>query len=105
METGSSAPLGATLVDGGVNFAVYSSIADSVELCLFDAQGDVTATFDLPACSKGTWHGFLPGCQPGQRYGYRVRGPWRPEEGLRCNRHKLLIDPYCSADRWRIRLA
>ena len=94
MEHGSPAPLGATPVDGGVNFAVFSSVAESVELCLFDASGRPTATHDMPACSKGTWHGFLPRCRVGQRYGYRVRGPWRPEDGLRCNPYKLLIDPY-----------
>ena len=70
-------------------------MADAVELCLFDADGKQTATHDLPASSKGIWHGYLPGCKPGQRYGYRVKGPWRPEDGLRCNHNKLLIDPYC----------
>jgi glycogen operon protein len=48
----------------------------------------------LPACTDGVWHGYLPGCRPGQRYGYRVHGPWQPETGLRCNPHKLLLDPY-----------
>ena len=95
METGSPAPLGATPDREGVNFAVYSSIAEAVELCLFDADGRPAATHVLPACSNGIWHGYLPRCRPGQRYGYRVHGPWRPEDGLRCNRNKLLIDPYC----------
>ena len=94
MDTGSPAPLGATPDDGGVNFAVYSSVAESVELCLFDASGRATATHDLPASSRGIWHGYLPGCRVGQHYGYRVHGPWRPEDGLRCNPNKLLLDPY-----------
>ena len=95
METGSPAPLGTSPDRDGVNFAVYSSVAEAVELCLFDERGNAIATHDLPACSDGIWHGYLPGCKPGQRYGYRVRGPWQPEQGLRCNRNKLLIDPYC----------
>jgi glycogen operon protein len=95
METGSPAPLGATPDDDGVNFAVYSSVAEAVELCLFDANGKLVRSHSLPACTDGVWHGFLPGCKPGQRYGYRVHGPWRPEDGLRCNPHKLLVDPYC----------
>ena len=94
MEIGSPAPLGATPDDSGVNFAVYSSIAEAVELCFFDASGMVSATHQLPACTDDVWHGYLPGCKPGQRYGYRVRGPWQPEAGLRCNASKLLIDPY-----------
>lgn len=94
MEIGCPAPLGATPDDSGVNFAVYSSVAEAVELCLFDASGMVSATHRLPECSDGVWHGYLPGCEPGQRYGYRVHGPWQPEAGLRCNPSKLLIDPY-----------
>jgi len=97
MKSGSPAPLGATPDDGGVNFAVYSSVAESVDLCLFDAAGTATATHRLPDCSDGVWHGYLPGCTSGQRYGFRVHGPWTPGEGLRCNPHKLLIDPYCRA--------
>jgi glycogen operon protein len=95
METGSPAPLGATPDTDGVNFAVYSSVAESVELCLFDDEGNTAGTHDLPACSKGIWHGYLPRCKAGQRYGYRVYGRWRPEDGDRCNPNKLLVDPYC----------
>ncbi|MGI9224579.1 MAG: glycogen debranching protein GlgX [Woeseiaceae bacterium] len=95
MEAGNPAPLGATPDGDGVNFAVYSSVAESVELCLFDAAGTQIAAHCLPACSDGVWHGYLPGCVPGQRYGYRVHGPWQPDAGLRCNPAKLLIDPYC----------
>ena len=94
METGSPAPLGATPDDDGVNFAVYSSVAETVELCLFDGNGKPARPHQLPARTDGVWHGYLPGCRPGQRYGYRVHGPWRPEDGLRCNPHKLLLDPY-----------
>ncbi len=95
METGSPAPLGATPDDDGVNFAVYSSVAESVELCLFTRHGKPAARYSLPDCTEGVWHGYLPGCEPGQRYGFRVHGPWQPEAGLRCNPNKLLLDPYC----------
>jgi glycogen operon protein len=95
METGSPAPLGATPDDSGVNFAVYSSVADSVELCLFTRHGRPDRSYHLPACTNSIWHGYLPGCRPGQRYGYRVHGPWQPDAGLRCNPNKLLLDPYC----------
>jgi glycogen operon protein len=104
MENGSPAPLGATPDDDGVNFAVYSSVAESVELCLYTKRGKFKHSCRLPACTDGVWHGYLPRCKPGQRYGYRIHGPWRPEEGLRCNPNKLLLDPYCrdiAADfRW-----
>ena len=95
METGSPAPLGATPDAHGVNFAVYSSVAESVELCLFSRHGKPQRSFRLPACTDGVWHGYLPRCKPGQRYGYRVHGPWQPDAGLRCNPSKLLLDPYC----------
>ena len=95
METGSPAPLGATPDADGVNFAVYSSVAESVELCLFSRHGKPERSWRLPACTDGVWHGYLPRCRPGQRYGYRVHGPWQPDAGLRCNPNKLLLDPYC----------
>jgi glycogen operon protein len=95
METGSPAPLGATPDCDGVNFAVYSSVAESIELCLFTRHRRPERSFRLPACTDGVWHGYLPGCRPGQRYGYRVHGPWHPDAGLRCNPNKLLLDPYC----------
>ncbi len=95
MEPGTPAPLGATPDEGGVNFAVYSSVADAVELCLFTRHGRPERSYRLPACTDGVWHGYLPGCRPGQRYGYRVHGPWQPQAGLRCNPNKLLLDPYC----------
>ena len=91
---GSPNRLGAWLDDGGVNFALYSGGAEAVELCLHDEHRHETARHFLPMQSEGVWHGFLPGCLPGQRYGYRVHGPWAPAKGLRYNPAKLLIDPY-----------
>jgi isoamylase len=89
-------PLGATLTTGGTNFAVGSKGADRVDLCLFDPSG-VESRLPLPEYDGGVWHGFVPGVGPGQRYGYRVTGPYAPENGLRFNPHKLLIDPYARA--------
>jgi len=94
IDRGSPEVLGPSPGDGGTNFAVYSGIAERVELCLFDEQGRQTGAHDLPECTDGVWHGRLPGCQPGQRYGYRVHGPYDPARGLRCNPQKLLLDPY-----------
>ena len=89
--------LGATANDAGTNFALYSSVAERVELCLFDARGNETERVTLPDCTDGVWNGYLRGCGPGQRYGYRVHGPYAPDEGLRCNPAKLLLDPYARA--------
>ncbi len=97
MQAGSPTPLGATVDAGGTNFAVFSSVATRVELCLFDSAGHSTTKVFLPECSDGIWHGYLPKCESGQRYGYRVHGPYAPQEGLRCNPAKLLIDPYARA--------
>lgn len=88
--------LGATPERDGVNFAVWSSVAERVELCLFDANGQQTV-LEMPQCLNGVWHGFVPGCTSGQRYGYRVHGAWDPDAGLRCNPSKLLLDPYARA--------
>ena len=93
---GSDYPLGATIVDGGVNFAVFSEIADFVELCLFDESGAETRV-RLPEVTNAVHHGFVPGIGVGQRYGFRVTGPWDPADGLRCNPNKLLLDPYAKA--------
>ncbi|CAN5768451.1 hypothetical protein BH24CHL6_BH24CHL6_16120 [soil metagenome] len=89
-------PLGATLDDQGVNFALFSEVASHVELCLFDAAGHETRV-DLPEQTGFVWHGYLPGVGAGQRYGYRVHGPWAPERGQRCIPAKLLLDPYARA--------
>jgi glycogen operon protein len=89
-------PLGATYDGYGTNFALFSEAADRVELCLFDADGDETRV-DLPEVDGFVWHAYLPGIEPGQRYGYRVHGPYEPHHGARCNPNKLLLDPYAKA--------
>jgi glycogen operon protein len=94
MHAGNPELLGATPDDTGTNFAVYSAVADGVELCLFSADGQQQQIHDLPACADGVWHGHLPGCRAGQLYGFRVHGPYDPDKGLRCNAAKLLLDPY-----------
>ena len=94
IEPGFADRLGPSPDEDGTNFALYSSVAERVELCLFDAAGRQTACHDLPGCDDGAWHGYLPGCGNGQRYGFRVHGPFDPERGLRCNPSKLLVDPY-----------
>jgi len=96
MREGNPELLGATPDQDGTNFAIYSAVAERVELCLFDEHGTQTRCVDLPDRNDGVWHGYLPACTPGQRYGYRVHGPWDPEQGLRCNPAKLLIDPYAK---------
>jgi isoamylase len=98
LEAGLPHPLGATFDGSGVNFALFSAHATKVELCLFDAEaGRETARISLPEYTDEVWHGYLPGIQPGQHYGYRVHGPYAPKEGHRFNPHKLLIDPYAKA--------
>ena len=96
MWPGQAYPLGATYDGAGTNFAIFSEVAEKVELCLFDEYGQETR-FDLPEVEGFIWHGYLPNIGPGQRYGFRVHGPWTPEEGHRCNAAKLLIDPYAKA--------
>ena len=93
---GSDYPLGATPEAEGTNFAVYSGVADQVELCLFDSKGGERRLV-LPERSNGVHHGFVPGVMEGQRYGFRVYGPWAPAAGHRCNPAKLLLDPYARA--------
>ncbi len=96
---GRSYPLGAVWDGRGVNFAVYAEHAERVELCLFAsvAPGARVETVTLPEFIGHVWHGYLPGIRPGQLYGYRVHGPFKPEEGQRYNPAKLLIDPYARA--------
>ncbi len=93
---GKAYPLGATYDGSGTNFALFSEIAEKGELCLFDADGTETR-YRLPEVDGFIWHGFLPAIEPGQRYGYRVYGPYDPAEGHRCNPNKLLLDPYAKA--------
>jgi isoamylase len=89
-------PLGPTWDGEGTNFSLFSEHAAKVELCLFDEQ-DRETTYELTERTALNWHGYLPGVGPGQRYGYRVFGPWAPEQGHRFNPAKLLIDPYAKA--------
>lgn len=93
---GKSYPLGATYDGTGVNFALFSEVAHKVELCLIDDEGAETR-LELPEVDGFVWHAYLPGVQPGQRYGYRVHGPYDPANGHRCNPQKLLLDPYAKA--------
>ena len=93
---GNRTQLGATIVEDGVNFAVASTVAERVTVCLFDDQGNETG-YDLDDYDAGVWHGVVPGVRPGQAYGYRVKGPFEPANGLRCNPAKLLLDPYARA--------
>ena len=99
---GTPYPLGATWDGGGTNFAVFSEVAEAVELCLFDGgDGDdsprTETRIGLTEVDGFVWHGYLPDVTPGQRYGYRVHGPYAPAEGHRCNPAKLLLDPYGKA--------
>jgi glycogen operon protein len=93
---GSAYPLGATYDGTGTNFSLFSEVAEKVELCLFDEDG-TEQRIELPEMEGYVWHAFLPGIQPGQRYGFRVHGPYDPAQGLRCNPNKLLLDPYAKA--------
>ena len=88
--------LGAQVTAEGTNFALWAPAADAVELCLFnDANGEFTETrFSLAHRDGPIWHGYLAGIKEGQKYGYRVYGPWRPDQGWRFNPNKVLIDPY-----------
>ncbi|WP_419497038.1 glycogen debranching protein GlgX [Bifidobacterium pullorum] len=96
IRPGSMYPLGAHYDGAGVNFSIYSQVADKVELCLFDDQ-DHETRIEMTEQNSYVWHNYLPGIQPGQRYGYRVYGPYDPNRGLRCNPNKLLLDPYAYA--------
>ncbi|NJN07943.1 MAG: glycogen debranching protein GlgX [Richelia sp. RM2_1_2] len=89
-------PLGANWDGKGTNFALFSENATAVELCLFDKEGRETR-LNLGEVSNFTWHGYVPSIGPGQRYGFRVHGPFAPQEGHRFNPNKLLIDPYAYA--------
>lgn len=99
MYPGSPYPLGATWDGKGTNFALYADNATGVELCLFDKKDATkeTARLKLIERTHQIWHTYLPGVKPGQLYGYRVHGPYEPENGHRYNPHKLLIDPYAKA--------
>ncbi len=95
---GSPHPLGATWDGEGVNFALFSEHAWAVELCIFtDGASSESIRISMPQATDHVWHAYLPDVRPGALYGYRVDGPWAPEEGHRFNRAKLLIDPYAKA--------
>ncbi|GAP98941.1 glycogen debranching protein GlgX [Leptolyngbya sp. NIES-2104] len=94
--TGKVYPLGAAWDGKGTNFSIFSEHATGVEVCLFDAQGE-ELRLPLYEGENFLWHGYVPGIAPGQRYGFRVHGPWQPEQGHRFNANKLLIDPYAKA--------
>ncbi|HYJ76991.1 MAG TPA: alpha-amylase family glycosyl hydrolase, partial [Actinomycetes bacterium] len=98
---GTAYPLGATFDGAGTNFALFSEVADRVELCLFEGSDNsrrLTETrIELPEADGFVWHGYLPRIGPGQRYGFRVHGPRDPARGQRCNPSKLLLDPYAKA--------
>ncbi len=85
---------GAFVEPDGVRFRVWSSCAERVLLCLHAPQGPELERIEMSAQGNGDWEAFVPGLGPGQRYGFRVHGPWDPEQGLRCNPAKLLLDPY-----------
>src|SRR5215813_2804128 len=88
-------PLGATWDGRGTNFALFSANARKVELCLFDPHGRrELERIALPERTDDIWHGHLPDVSPDQLYGYRVHGPYEPEQGHRFNSNKLLLDPY-----------
>jgi isoamylase len=96
-------PLGATWDGTGVNFAIYSEHATKIELCLYDGRSRREGErIQLPEQTAFVWHGYVPGLQPGQLYGFRVHGPWEPGQGLRFNPAKLLIDPYAKAITGRV---
>ena len=97
LYAGNPATVGATFDGDGVNFAVFSEHASRMTLCLFSEDGETeTARLDLPERDGDVWHGYIPGLRPGQLYGYRAHGPYRPDEGHRFNPNKLLIDPYAK---------
>jgi glycogen operon protein len=95
IQPGAAYPLGASCDADGTNFAVFAGGAEQVELCLFDASGrHELRRLALPECTDGVWHGRVAGIGTGQLYGYRAHGPYQPEQGVRYNANKLLLDPY-----------
>src|SRR3954468_22522676 len=97
LTAGTFARLGASWDGRGTNFALFSANAQKVELCLFDNQGRrELERIELPERTEDVWHGYLNDVSPGQLYGYRVHGPYAPEQGHRFNAHKLLLDPYAK---------
>jgi isoamylase len=95
-------PLGAKCNSKGTNFALYSEHATAVQVCFFDENGNQTDCVELHERTAFVWHGFIRGIGPGDRYGYRVDGPWDPANGHRFNKSKLLVDPYAEAIEGRV---
>ncbi len=95
-------PLGAFFDGSGTNFSLFSEVAEGVELCLFGEDGSEERV-ELPEVTGYCWHGYFPTLAPGQRYGFRVHGPWNPADGHRCNPAKLLLDPYAKAIEGQVR--
>src|ERR1700722_9301716 len=93
---GSPGSLGATWDGQGTNFALYSENATGVDLCLFEGDG-TESRLPIRRCTEFVWHIYVDGIGPGQRYGYRVHGPWEPEKGQRFNPKNVLRDPYARA--------
>ena len=100
---GKAYPLGATYDGAGTNFALFSEVAERVELCLFDADGTETR-ITLPEVDCFVWHGYLPGIEPGQRYGYRVHGPYRARRGAAVQSEQAAARPVCEGHRRHLRL-
>ncbi len=94
---GIPSPLGATASRQGTNFAIFSEYATKVDLCFFDDSGKQTDCITLRERTAFVWHGLVRGIKPGQLYGYRIDGPWEPDQGQRFNYNKLLVDPYAKA--------
>lgn len=95
IQEGSPLPRGATYDGQGTNFAIFSDNATDIILCLFSDDGrKEVERINFSECTNGVWHMYVPDVHPGQKYGYRVKGPWDPLQGQRFNEHKLLLDPY-----------
>ena len=90
-------PLGATYDGMGTNFAIFSEVAERSSCACSTSDTGAERRVELPEVDAFVWHAYLPGIEPGQRYGFRVHGPYDPARGLRCNPHKLLLDPYAKA--------
>ena len=100
---GTAYPLGASWDGSGTNFALFSEVAERVELCLFGPGHRTETRVELTEVDGFVWHCYLPGVGPGQHYGYRVHGPYAPGRGHRCNAAKLLLDPYGKAVAGQVR--
>src|SRR5579864_6682861 len=97
LDAGLPYPFGANWDGMGVNFAVFSAHATRMQLCLFEETGRrEVARLEMPEKSIDVWHGYLPRAKPGLVYGFRAHGPYEPQNGLRFNPHKLLLDPYAK---------